>query len=122
MNKKEEKILHNQVINYLESNSKGAIASKIILSTLALGGVVCMGAIAPNIFRAVHGCSRYNDAAKSFKKRSCFSTISKFKKDGLIQLQKQKKRCSEGDAYGKRISTCSRFYLSSSNKKAKNLG
>jgi CRISPR-associated endonuclease Cas2 len=88
--KKKEELFQDQVINYLESNTPGAVASKVVLATLALGGVMCVGAVAPNIFKAVHGCLRYTETGKNLKKKSCSSIVSRLKKDGLIYLEKQK--------------------------------
>jgi CRISPR-associated endonuclease Cas2 len=85
-----KKALSQQATEYLESNTPGAVATKVILATLAVGGIVCAGAVAPGIFKMVDGCARYGRSGKSIKRKSCSTAISKYKRDGLILLAKQK--------------------------------
>lgn len=48
----EIKKFKNNIKEFLESDSGYATATKIILSILALGGIIIVGAMAPNIFQA----------------------------------------------------------------------
>ena len=84
------KALSQQATEYLESETPGAVASKVILATIAVGGVVCAGAVAPNIFKMIDGCNRYARSGRKIKQGSCSNTISRCKRDGLILLAKQK--------------------------------
>jgi hypothetical protein len=84
-----EKALADQAFDYLESNTPGAVATKIILATIAVGGVVYAGAVAPNVLKAIDGCSRYSRSGNKMKLSSCSSTISRCKRNGLILLAKQ---------------------------------
>lgn len=92
-----EKDLKEQVTEFLESNSKGAVATKIILATVALGGLVFVGAAVPGIIKAVEQVRRLNDREKDggsgngtlLKKSSVSSTLYRFKRNGYIEIRKE---------------------------------
>lgn len=77
-------------MDYLESDAAGAVASKVILATLALGGVVCAGSVTPNILKAIDKCNRYTRSGNKIKQSSCSSIITKFKRNGFIYCAEQK--------------------------------
>lgn len=82
-----EKDFLESVSEYLESNSKGAIVSKILLATIALGGILCIGAVAPNVIGAM-GKAGY--CTRPMKRTSVSATISRFKRNGLVYLESKK--------------------------------
>ena len=82
-----EKDFLESVSAYLESDSPGAIFSKVLLATIAMGGIVCVGAVAPNIIKAVAGVKRFS---RPVKPASARTIISKFKRDGLVCLKTKK--------------------------------
>ena len=82
-----EKYFLESVSEYLESNSKGAVVSKILLATIALGGILCIGAVAPNVMGAMGKAGRFTG---SMKRASVSATISRLKRNGLVYLESKK--------------------------------
>lgn len=81
----------DRVSDYLESNTAGAITAKILLATIAVGGIVCAGAVAPNLFRALHTARRSaSEPRGAINKKSALATFSRIKRDGYVCLEERK--------------------------------
>lgn len=81
---------------FVESRSPSATAAKILLAFVALGGIVIIGAMAPNIFSAFgrFGYKNFskNQTTKAFynlKRRKLIETISD--KNGIVTVRLTKK-------------------------------
>ena len=87
-----DKRVMEKALDYLESNTAGAITAKVILATIAVGGIICVGAVAPNLFRAIEGTCRTKAPSKKMpiNRSSALATFSKLKKDGYVYLEEQK--------------------------------
>lgn len=69
--------------NFLDSDSVSAQVTKGILALVAVGGVVCVGAVAPGIVKAVRSLQTLSKK----EERSVQSTFYRLKKNGLVQIK-----------------------------------
>lgn len=74
--------------DFLHSDSVSAQVTKGVLALVAIGGVVCVGAVAPGIVKAVQSLQTLSKK----EERSVQNTFYRLKKNGLVQL----KKCSDG--------------------------
>ena len=72
--------------NFLSSQKPSATAAKIILAILALGGIVFIGAVAPNMFSAF---GRFGYANR-FTKKQISDNIANLKRKGLVEIVNDK--------------------------------
>lgn len=75
------------VSNYLESGSSGAVVSKVLLATIALGGVVFVGAVAPNLVKVLAKTGKTENVLRT---ESIGATFSRFKRNGLVYLESRR--------------------------------
>lgn len=77
------KDIKNIIEDFIESDSKKATAAKFVLMTLALGGIVFVGALAPAIFSAMEKNRR---PYKKFPKKKIQNAINMLKHRQLIEI------------------------------------
>jgi hypothetical protein len=82
MNNK-NKNFRETIEDFLYSDSKKATAAKFVLMTLALGGIVFIGALAPAIFSATEG---FRKSGKDYSRKKIQNTVSTLKYRKLIEI------------------------------------
>lgn len=85
VSQQEKETLLEKAEIFLKSDTVSARVTKGMLAVVALGGIVCAGAVAPGMMRAVRTFQGFADQ----KEKSAKSTFYKLKRDGLILLKKQ---------------------------------
>lgn len=86
MPKKREKELREVIDDFLESTSVPAVAVKFVLGFLALGGVVFVGAVAPNIIKA----SRSFGGSKRYSDKQIKNALHSLERRKFVKIIKQK--------------------------------
>lgn len=81
---KPKKIIEN-IKTFLNSEKKSAKATKVILAVLAVGGILIIGAMAPNIFQAF---GRYR-RPRQYSSETLRNGVYSLKKRGLIEIIKE---------------------------------
>lgn len=78
-----------QVEDFLNSDSGYAKASKVIIAILAVGGVVFVGAVAPNMFQIFRSFKGFKES-KKFNKKTVGNSIYSLQRNGFIKIVKEK--------------------------------
>jgi len=82
----ELKNLKADLENFLDSDSGYATASKVVLSALALAGIVFVIATAPNVFQILGKHKR----SRGYSKRKLKQTIYALKRRGFVEVVQEK--------------------------------
>ncbi len=88
MTEASERNFLESVSEYLNSSSGKVIVAKVLLATLAVGGVAIVGAVAPGLLRVVGQTERFRSSKKEFRSASIGATFSRLKRNGYIFLKK----------------------------------
>lgn len=83
---KNKKTTKQIIEDFLYSDSKSATATKFLLMTLAVGGIVFMGALAP----ALISLAKNNKQSKKFSKKQIRNTFGLLKQRKLIEIVREK--------------------------------
>jgi len=83
---KNKKTTKEIIEDFLYSDSKSATATKFLLMTLAVGGVVFVGALAPALISAMSG----NRQSKRFSKKQIQNTFGLLKQRKLVEIIQEK--------------------------------
>ncbi|GBE16508.1 hypothetical protein BMS3Abin15_00329 [bacterium BMS3Abin15] len=89
---KETKIpIGERIEDFLHSDSVPSTITKLLLASLALGGVVFVGAVVPNIFRLVESFqSDKGKPIKKYSKKQVSNAIAKLKRKKFIKIIREK--------------------------------
>ncbi len=80
------KNLEENIKKFLDSDSGWATATKITLAVLAMGGIIIVGAMAPNIFQAFGKFRR----ARKYSPQQLRSSIYTLNRRGYVEIIKEK--------------------------------
>lgn len=84
--KKSEQGLKDSIEDFFYSDRPEATATQFLLMFLALGTVVCGGAILPGILKAIKEFSRDNDWKNQFPKKKISNSLTHLRRDRLIEI------------------------------------
>jgi DNA-binding transcriptional regulator PaaX len=82
MIEKSGKIIIGNIKTFLNSEKKSAKVTKVILAVLAVGGILIIGAMAPNIFQAF---GRYKQPRR-YSPKTLRNGLYSLKKKGLVEI------------------------------------
>lgn len=78
--------IKRQVKEFLNSDTTSATLTKVMLAVIALGGLLAVGAIAPNLVQLLAPYLR----KKKYSSKQIYNAYSHLRHNGLIKVRKQK--------------------------------
>lgn len=90
MGRKRKIPLKEKIENFLHSNTIPATATKLILASLAVGGLAFTGAVIPGIFKIVESLRNSGVQPEKFSKPQVANALATLKRRKLIKIRKEK--------------------------------
>jgi hypothetical protein len=82
--------LGEKIENFLHSETVPATATKLLLVSLALGGIVATGAVLPVIFKMIDGLRDNQGNSPKYSKKRVANALATLKRKKLIRIVKNK--------------------------------
>jgi hypothetical protein len=90
MGRKRKIPLKEKIEDFLHSETVPATATKLLLASLALGGIAFTGAVLPVIFKMIEGLRDHQGNSAKYSKRKVANALSTLKRRKLIKITKEK--------------------------------
>jgi hypothetical protein len=90
MSRKRKIPLKEKIENFLHSETVPATATKLLLASLALGGIAFTGAVLPVIFKMFEGLRDHQGNSVKYSKKKVANALATLKRKKLIKITKEK--------------------------------
>lgn len=88
--RKYRRLIKDLADNFMESEKAGAYIGRAVLAMIGLGGILVVGAIAPNIFKAFAGFNKQ----RRYDKKQIYASVFYLRKKGLVEfIKRSDNRC-----------------------------